>query len=142
MTTLADKAKEYYTKGYSCSESIIQAANDFGILPQGTDVNQLNKIASAFSGGMGAGCLCGAVAGSQIITGLIYGRENKDSSPAEVKNKAKQVIDDFKKLRKTTCCRALTAPSHITPENRRAYCADIVRDAAGVLENIVFAGVK
>ena len=65
------KATEYFNNGYSCSESILMEAIDDGIVPQ-----ELLPIATSFSGGMGAGCLCGAIAGAQIILGYLYGKNN------------------------------------------------------------------
>ncbi len=55
---MKEKAVNYYKQGYSCSESIIHAAMDKGFCSQ-----TLLAVATAFSGGMSSGCLCGAVAG-------------------------------------------------------------------------------
>ena len=53
------EAVEYFKQGYSCSESIIMYCIDKGICDE-----SLLPIATAFSGGLGNGCLCGAVSGS------------------------------------------------------------------------------
>ena len=65
-------AVEYFNKGYSCSESMIKWAIDEGLVNE-----ELLAVATPFSGGMGVGCLCGAVTGAQMIIGSQYGRENK-----------------------------------------------------------------
>ena len=49
-------ALEYYKLGYSCSESIVKEAIDLGICDE-----SILPIATSFSGGIGSGCLCGAV---------------------------------------------------------------------------------
>ncbi len=59
---MKEKAVNFYKQGYSCSESIILASIDEGLC----DKNLLS-VATAFSGGMSSGCLCGAVAGAQMV---------------------------------------------------------------------------
>ena len=56
------EAVEYFKQGYSCSESIIMYCIDKGICDE-----SLLPIATAFSGGLGNGCLCGAVSGSVAL---------------------------------------------------------------------------
>ena len=65
-------AVEYFKNGYSCSESIIKWGIDEGLVPE-----ELLPVATPFSGGMGSGCLCGAIAGAQMIIGYLYGKNNK-----------------------------------------------------------------
>lgn len=81
------KAAEYFNNGYSCSESIIMEAIEKGLVPE-----ELLSVATSFSGGMGSGCLCGAIAGSQMVLGYVLGRSN-----ARVADK-----NLLKNLRKTT----------------------------------------
>ena len=49
-------AVDYYKSGYSCSESIVKEAIDLGLCDE-----SLLPVATSFSGGIGSGCLCGAV---------------------------------------------------------------------------------
>lgn len=81
------KAAEYFNNGYSCSESIIMEAIKKGLVPE-----ELLSVATSFSGGMGSGCLCGAIAGSQMVLGYVLGRSNARVA-------AKNLL---KNLRKTT----------------------------------------
>lgn len=81
------KAAEYFNNGYSCSESIIMEAIEKGLIPE-----ELLSVATSFSGGMGSGCLCGAIAGSQMVLGYVLGRSNARVA-------AKNLL---KNLRKTT----------------------------------------
>ena len=62
---MKNKAVEYFNNGYSCSESIVKAASEAGLCD-----SSLISIATSFSGGMSSGCLCGAVAAIQMISGL------------------------------------------------------------------------
>lgn len=69
---MKEKAVEYYLeKGYSCSESVVQAAVDSGLCDK-----SVLSCATSFSGGMSSGCLCGAIAGAQMVLGYNFGREN------------------------------------------------------------------
>ena len=89
------KAVENFKNGYSCSESIVKAAIDEGLIP----VDFLSA-ATSFSGGMGQGCLCGAIAGSQMVIGFIHGKGKTGKARAL----AKEFIEEFKKTHKATCC--------------------------------------
>ena len=127
---MKDKASNYYKQGFSCSESIAKAAIEEGLCDEG-----LLPVASSFSGGMSSGCLCGAVAGAQLVIGCHYGRDNKHDNPNIAREKAKEFIDRFKAKRKTTCCRALTAG--LEGAARRQNCNLLVEECAEILEDMV-----
>ena len=126
MSEFRKFAKKYYESGCSCSESIIKAAYDRGIF-KSDNIDEVNKIASMFSGGMSSGCICGAVAGSQIVLGCIFGNR-------EV---AADFVKKFKEKRKVTCCAALSAPYKDNLVERRKNCASLVEDSAEILESLV-----
>lgn len=126
------RAIDYYKSGYSCSESIIKAAIEEGLADKG-----LLAIASAFSGGMSSGCLCGAVAGSQMVLGHNYGKENSKGNQEIARKLAKDFIDEFKKNHKATCCRVLTAGMEFGSVERKQNCTCLVGDCAEILENMV-----
>ena len=126
MSEFTDLAKNYYLKGSSCSEAVIKAAHDIGLFKSG-NIDEVHKIASMFSGGMSSGCLCGAVAGSQIVLGCIFGKRKV----------AADFVKKFKEKRKVTCCNALSAAYKDNPIERRKNCASIVEDSAQILEGFV-----
>ena len=123
-------AVEYFKNGLSCSESIVKTAIAFGLVPE-----SLFQVSTVFSGGMSSGCLCGAVAGAQMVLGSIYG---KNSRPY-----AKQFIDEFKEIHKATCCRVLTAKykEFHSPE-RKLHCHNMVATSAKILYNMVKDKIK
>jgi C_GCAxxG_C_C family probable redox protein len=124
---------EYFTqKGYSCAESVIQGAIDKGIVPA-----ELLPVATSFSGGMGSGCLCGAISASQVIIGYLFGRNNKQGNDVTARIKAKEFIDEFKKNHKATCCRVLTAGMDMASPERKAHCANMVDECSKILEEII-----
>ena len=135
MSKFTELAKNHYESGLSCSEAVIKAAYDSGIYKT-DNIDEVHRIASMFSGGMSSGCLCGAVAGSQIVLGCIFGRDTSGNSNAH-KAIAGEFIQKFKEQRKATCCKVLTAPYKNNLSQRRQNCTDIVQESAQILENIV-----
>lgn len=129
---MEDKATEYFKKGYSCSESVVQAAIDKGYAPK-----ELLGAATPFSGGMGIRCLCGAVAGAMLVIGSIYGKtDNNDGMKARAM--AKQFNEEFAKKYKVNCCKILSAgfEDFHSPE-RRLHCCSMVQDCGIILEKIL-----
>lgn len=127
------EAAEYFIqKGYSCAESIMQGAIDKGIVPK-----ELLPVSTSFSGGMGSGCLCGAIGASQMIIGYLYGRENSYGNEVLARVKAKEFIDEFKKNHKATCCRVLTAGMDMASQDRKAHCANMVDECSKILNEII-----
>ncbi len=126
------KAAEYFNQGYSCSESIIMEAVEKGLVPK-----ELLSVATSFSGGMGSGCLCGAIAGSQIVLGWLFGKNNQNNNDPNARMLAKQFIEEFKKSHKATCCRVLTAGMDMASPERKAHCTNMVNDCSKILEEMI-----
>ena len=121
-------ADNFLNKGYSCSESIVQAAIDLNIVPK-----ELLSIATSFSGGMGSGCLCGAIAGSQIVLGYLFGKEKTNTARAL----AREFIEEFKKTHRATCCRVLTAGFDFHSPERKKHCVNMVENCANILSTML-----
>ncbi len=130
------KAVDYFlTKGYSCSESIVQWGIDEGLCPQ-----EMISAATAFSGGMGSGCLCGAVAGAQILIGSQFGRDNNYQNDVIARAKAKEFIQKFKEKFPATCCRVLTHGMDMASSERKSHCANMVNECENLVREII--GIK
>lgn len=129
---MKEKALGYFKNGYSCSESVVQCAIDNGLCDK-----SLLSAATSFSGGMSSGCLCGAVAGSQMVLGSCFGRDNKCGNQDVGRAKAKEFIEEFKKKHKATCCRVLTAGLEFGSPERKQNCAILVEECAEILEKLV-----
>lgn len=132
---MKEKAVDYYKNGLSCSESVVCAAIDEGLCEK-----SLLAVATAFSGGMSSGCLCGAVAGAQIVLGNIYGRQNLKNNDNTARIKAKEFLDEFKKRKKATCCRVLSSGYEFASKERKENCTTLVEECATILEDMI--GVK
>lgn len=129
---MKEKAVNYYKQGYSCSESVIHAAIDEGLCDK-----SLLSIATAFSGGMSSGCLCGAVAGAQMVLGANYGKQNAQNNEEKARAMAKEFIEEFKNKRKATCCRVLTAGLEFGSPERKQNCSTLVEECSEILEKMV-----
>lgn len=131
------KAAEYFNQGYSCSESIVMEAIEKGLVPK-----ELLPIATSFSGGMGSGCLCGAIAGSQIVLGYLFGRENQTGNDVQARPAAKEFIAKFKESHPATCCRVLTRGMDMASPERKAHCTNMVNDCSKILEEMIKSKVN
>jgi len=140
MSKFIDLAKNYYETGLSCSEAVIKAAHDSGI-NKFENIQEVYKIASMFSSGMSSGCLCGAVAGSQIVLGCLFGKDISGKTNLNRKVSG-EFIKKFKEQRKVTCCSALSAPYKNNPVERRKNCINIVGESAKIIETLVNSNLK
>ena len=121
--------KYFLEEGYSCSESIAKAAVELGL----TDENFIS-IATSFSGGMGSGCLCGAVAGAQMVFGLLHGK-NKDNTARAL---AKEFYRRFCEIHKVTCCKILTKKyEDFHSKERKEHCVNMVYDCCKILDEML-----
>lgn len=127
---MKNKASEYYQQGNSCSESVVKAAAESGLCDK-----SLISAASAFSGGMSSGCLCGAVAGAQMVLGSNFGRSNSKNNEEIARQKAKEFIEEFRKNRKVTCCKVLTAG--LNSVQKKQNCTSLVGECAQILEDMM-----
>ncbi len=128
---MRDIAAKYFKEGYSCSESIVQAAIDKGYTPK-----EFLCAATPFSGGMGVRCLCGSVAGSQIVIGSLYGK-NDNSDGMKARKIAKEFNENFAKKYKVNCCKILSSGFEFHSKERKAHCLNIIIDAADILEKVI-----
>lgn len=78
------KAAEFFMQGYSCSEAIVKAAIEKGLIHK-----SILPLASPFSGGLSSGCLCGAVAGMQLVFGAMFGRDDENRNGMAARKLAK-----------------------------------------------------
>lgn len=129
---MKEKASDYYKQGYSCSESVVKAAIDAGLCDE-----SLLCIASSFSGGMASGCLCGAIAGAQMVIGHNYGKKNAKENQELARAMAKEFIDEFKKNHKATCCRVLTTGLEFGSAERKQNCTALVAECSEILEKLI-----
>lgn len=127
-----NKAKKYYNQGYSCSEAIIKAAIDEGLISK-----EFLPVATAFSGGMSSGCVCGAVAASQMVIGAINGKTDEGKDGLKARELAKKFVEQFKEKNKFTCCKSLTAGLAFGSPERKENCSRLVDESATIVKTIL-----
>lgn len=127
-------AGQTFREGYNCSEAIVRA---FRSALQLDISDEELRMASGFGGGLGhAGCLCGALAGSIMVLGILQGRDNNAQSREPVYISAQQFHDLFRKKFGATCCRALNPHPFDSKEHLR-NCIKITGNTAELLSDYI-----
>ena len=128
---MKENAAKYFKNGYSCSESVVQSAIDKGYAQK-----ELLPVATPFSGGMGVRCLCGAVAGAQLVIGTMFGKNNeRDGMKARVI--AKQFNEKFAEKHKVNCCKVLSSGNDFHSPERKNHCCTMVEECCDILEYLL-----
>ena len=141
-----DKAMNYFSAGYNCSQSVVLAFSD--LLP--VDEKNLAKLSSSFGGGMGRlREVCGCVSGMFMVVGFLYGYENAETGEpkAVLYEKIQELAHKFEAENGSIVCRELLGLSvkhdSATPEKRtdeyykKRPCRELVGNAAEILENFI-----
>lgn len=142
--THAEKARELFGAGCSCSQAVLGAyAQDLGM-----DMEAAMRLASSFGGGIGGSReLCGAVSGMLMVAGLKWGYADVGDHAAKTAHYARvrRLIGAFKEEHGTMVCRELLSslkevkkePSERTPEYYRIRpCVRFVETAAALLDRL------
>lgn len=147
MTNRIEKAVAAHGEGLNCAQAIVATYGpDFGLSRE-----TALKISSSFGGGMGRlGYTCGAISGSLMILGLIYGyADAKDSeTKRRVYEMVREFIDLFKEKWKSTECRELLRAEIHTKNGYKQACEKglfrrcdrYVQTAAEILEEMLPSG--
>ena len=140
-----EEAVAYFAAGFSCAQSVCAAYAPL----YGMEREMALRAAGAFGGGMGrSGQTCGAVTGAIIVIGLKYGKTRaEDNATRETCYAlAAEFIRRFEERHGALTCPALLGCHIGTPEGRAlahekqlyaTICANLVRDAAEILEELL-----
>ena len=138
----AEQAREYFTSGYNCAQSVFLAYQDI----TGIDEVLAATISAPFGGGMGRlREVCGAVSGMTMVAGFIA----PNSQPNDNENKkncyatVQALAEEFRAENGSIVCRELLGlaqqkddptPSPRTGEYyKRRPCAEYVTIAARIV---------
>ncbi|MFR9624347.1 MAG: C-GCAxxG-C-C family protein [Rikenellaceae bacterium] len=135
-------ARNNFTSGYNCSQSVAMTYADLFDVEESTIV----AVASSFGGGMGRlREVCGAVSGMSIIAGLMIPAIDTSDKEAKRANYSlvQEMAEQFRLQNRSIVCRELLGLDHKrdepTPSERTAEyykkrpCADLVADAARIV---------
>lgn len=131
--THSEKAVELYdSRKYNCAQAVAVAFADI----VGFSESYMRKISEAFgSGGGNMEGTCGAVAGAQMIIGLLNssGDENNDTR-ANTRKKSKELLEAFKEKNGSVICKELKG---VGTGKVLRECRGCVADAAQILEGLI-----
>lgn len=140
----ADKAEEYFSNNFNCSQAVFTTfATEAGL-----DEGLALKIATQFGGGARKGEMCGAVAGALMVLGLKYGHSHADNT--EEKKEAYQIAEDFMnrfiEKKGTVVCRELLGYDVSKTEDMnkikelnlfKTVCPEMIRCAAEIVDQMI-----
>lgn len=142
----AKKARELFTAGYNCAQSVVGAFEEEIGLPRET----LMKMASGFGGGMGGlRSTCGAVTGMFMALGLLsgYGVAGDQAAKTAHYARIRALAESFEQEQGTLICRELLSslPGKLQkdplPRTEEYYkvrpCVRFVEHAARLLEEMI-----
>ena len=140
----ANDAVACFNDKFNCSQAILSTyCEEFGM-----DKTTALKVACGLGAGMGRlQETCGAVSGAYLLIGLMYGKHTKEDESAKEKTYAlvQEFAKRFEERNKTTNCRKLLGvdfvkdDSQIAAEQVRKICPIMVRDAAEIIEQLLFS---
>lgn len=143
MSSTEQTARDYFTQGYNCAQSVfLTYANKYGI-----DKETALKLSSSFGGGMGRlREVCGVVSAMFMIAGLEkgYTSNNNDELKAQHYALIQRLASKFKEKHGTIICRELLGldgednpiPSKRTPEYySERPCEEFIADACKIIDN-------
>lgn len=124
-------AGDYFRQGYNCAEAVLKAYLD--ILP-GSFGPEVSRFASVFGGGMGrSGCSCGALTGSEMVLGMLAGRDGLDDKLDRIYALAGILHNRFDEKFGSTCCRVLNPGGDFESKDHLRRCLKITGGAAMLL---------
>ena len=147
MMERSQLAKQYFREGYSCAQALVLTFKDLINLNE----KDLLKIASPFGGGMGRiRETCGALTGSFIVLGYLYGNPTSDiKKKEEIYVRVQEIAKKFIEVNGFMACRKLLNLDHKIdqpkPEERsndyykKRPCLDIIASAAQILDEYIKA---
>ena len=143
MTT-KEKALDYFSKKYHCSQAVLAAYTE----ECGLTEKQALKMGACFGSGMRKGEVCGACTGALMVLGMLYGQydiNDLDSRLAanEVNDK---MMDRFKEKCGSYICNDLLGCDISTQDGVEyaianhlftEFCPQMVANAVDILEEII-----
>ena len=145
MKTNEQIAREHFTSGYNCAQSVfLTYAEKYGF-----DKDTALKLSSSFGGGMGRMReVCGAVSAMFMIAGLEngYTENNNDEIKTEHYTRIQNLANEFKKKNGTIICRELLgvdADDNPIPSKRTSQyyeerpCEELIADACKIIDKFI-----
>ncbi|MBP2639179.1 MAG: GCAxxG family protein [Firmicutes bacterium] len=127
-------AGQYFKEGYNCSEAVLRAFRDqfhFDLS------DEAMKLASGFGGGIGhAGCVCGALAASIMVLGMLEGRSHSSQDRDRIYHASEEFHRRFSEKFGGSCCRMLNPHPFETKDHLR-NCLKLTGNTAELLNEYI-----
>lgn len=144
MMTAKEKALDYFSKKFHCSQAVLAAyAEQFGLTEK-----QALQMGACFGSGMRKGEVCGACTGALMVLGMLYGQYDiNDTQSRQLANEVNvKMMDRFREKCGSYICNDLLGcdistragvdyarANHLFTE----FCPQMVANAVDVLEEII-----
>lgn len=131
---IKQQAGQCFREGYNCAEAILSSFNKE--LSLGLSDDAL-KVASGFGCGMGkSGCVCGALAASIMVLGVLQGRSSNAQKLEPIYRTSEGFHYKFSETFGGTCCRIINPHPFDTKEHLR-HCLKITGNTADLLMSYI-----
>jgi len=133
-----EKALELRSKMYNCCQAVVCTFADVA----GVEEQVLFKIAEGFGSGMGGQqCVCGAVAGAVMVSGLLKssGQAGNIDSLLKSLERSRQLTEGFEQKNTSLVCKDLKLTD---AEKSYAICNGYVVEAVKLVEEIILNNEK
>ena len=144
MLTKQEKALDYFSRGFHCSQAVLAAYAD----QCGLSEEQALKLGACFGSGMRKGEVCGACSGALMVLGSLYGQVCLSGEESRrVENEVNdRMMKGFEEACGSCLCREILGCDISTPEGKqyarqnnlfKERCPRMVAVAVDVLEEII-----
>lgn len=134
---IRERARNLFeTRQMLCTEAVVTALNHG--LDGGLTDAQAVAMAAPFCMGLGeSGCMCGALSGAVMVTGLFLGKDQPYRNRRDLRDCARQLHDAFKASNGATCCRVLSQKVKHDKKAHFQRCTDLTANAAELAAKLI-----
>lgn len=137
IARIRERARNLYqTRQLLCTEAVVVALNHG--LDGGLTDAQAIAMAAPFCVALGeSGCLCGALSGAVMGSGLLLGKDQPYRHRKDMRDSARQLHDAFKASNGATCCRVLSQKVKHDKKAHFQQCADLTAEATELAARLI-----
>lgn len=137
VARLRDHARNLYeTRQFLCTEAVLVSLNQG--LNGGLTEDQAVAMAAPFCVAMGdSGCLCGALSGAVLASGLFIGNHRPYSRRKDMRDMGLLLHNRFRAANGATCCRVLSRQVKHDKNAHFSRCADLTAGAAEMAARLI-----
>jgi len=134
---LKDHARNLYeSRQFLCTEAVLISLNK-GLDGELTE-KQAVSMAAPFCIAMGdSGCMCGALSGAVLATGLFIGNSRQYAHRKDMRKSGLTLHNAFRAANGSTCCRVLSKKVKHDKKAHFNQCADITANAAEMAARLI-----